>query len=567
MNKPQKRVAIYARVSTTEQAEEGYSIPAQLRILNEYCISTGKTVFKEYVDRGVSGKSINGRLELQQLLRDAQDNLFDEVIVWKINRLARKQLDLLKIVDTLNRYNISFRSYSENFETETPMGKFALQMMGAVGELERNTIVDNVKMGMKQRAREGKWNGGQVLGYKVVELPSNNRRNKESMLEIVPEEATLVKYIFNLYSSGKGLKAITNQINHEGFKTKKGNPFNVVGIKEILNNPIYIGKIRYNLRENWSEKRRKGINPEPIIVDGKHDAIIDEELWNKVRDLYSLKSGRPTRVFDGSYPLTGLLRCPECGQGMVAGRVKDTLKDGTVKYRRYYHCGAWKNKGTAVCLANGINADYADKYIFERLSSVLCNDSVLNDIVSRLNQDRLKIVKPSEEELGIIEKNIADIVGKREKYFRLYEEDIIDKDILSSRLEEIANEVNSLEQRKQKLIDIINNNDSRPVPFEDIKRILQKFNEILLSTNKEKQKTLLQLIIQEITVTNRKSIDGIKLRFNDKITKFLINKGDSPDDEGESPSSLPKNKNLPLLMVRFTVFYSKPYKVAKNISK
>jgi site-specific DNA recombinase len=139
------RVAIYARVSTAEQAEEGFSIDAQLRTLTEYCKATGKILYKEYVDRGVSGKSMKGRLALQQLLKDAEEGQFDEVIVWKINRMARKQLDLLKIVEALTKLNISFRSYSENFETETPIGKFALQMMGAVGELERNTIVDNVK--------------------------------------------------------------------------------------------------------------------------------------------------------------------------------------------------------------------------------------------------------------------------------------------------------------------------------------------------------------------------------------------------------------------------------------
>lgn len=150
------RVAIYARVSTEEQAEQGYSIDAQLEALNAYCRASRKIVYKEYVDRGISGKSIKGRLALQELLADAEKGLFDEVLVWKINRLARNQIDLLRIVDALNRQNVSFRSFTENFETETPMGKFALQMMGAVGELERNTIVDNVKLGMKQRARTGK---------------------------------------------------------------------------------------------------------------------------------------------------------------------------------------------------------------------------------------------------------------------------------------------------------------------------------------------------------------------------------------------------------------------------
>ena len=142
-----QRVAIYVRVSTEEQAEHGYSIDAQLETLRNYCNMQGKVIVKEYADRGVSGKSIKGRYE-QQLL-DAKEKMFDEVLVWKISRMARNVLDLLQMTKELERYQVSFRSFSENLETQTPTGRFSLQMMGAVGELERNTIVDNVKMGMK----------------------------------------------------------------------------------------------------------------------------------------------------------------------------------------------------------------------------------------------------------------------------------------------------------------------------------------------------------------------------------------------------------------------------------
>lgn len=130
-----KTVAIYARVSTEEQAEEGYSIQAQLDTLRQYAKQNRYIVSKEYKDEGISGKSIQKRPQLQQLLRDAKQGLFQEVIVWKINRISRNQLDLLTIVDELQKHGVSFRSYTENFETETPMGRFALQMMGSVAEL------------------------------------------------------------------------------------------------------------------------------------------------------------------------------------------------------------------------------------------------------------------------------------------------------------------------------------------------------------------------------------------------------------------------------------------------
>jgi site-specific DNA recombinase len=203
-------------------------------------------IHKEYADRGVSGKSIEKRFELQQLIRDAKAGLFNLVLVWKINRLARSTIDLLQIVKDLRAHNVDFRSFSEHFDTSTPMGNFALSMMGSVGELERNTIVENVKMGLKHRAKSGKHNGKVPLGYSVVDLCSRGAHKRNTKIEIVAEEASIVKRIFELFSSGHGFRSIANKLNHDGYKTKMGNPFPICSVKDILDNPFYVGKIRYN---------------------------------------------------------------------------------------------------------------------------------------------------------------------------------------------------------------------------------------------------------------------------------------------------------------------------------
>lgn len=524
------RVAIYARVSTEEQAEQGYSIDAQLEALNAYCRASRKIVYKEYVDRGISGKSIKGRLALQQLLADGEKSLFDEVLVWKINRLARNQIDLLRIVDALNRQNVSFRSFTENFETETPMGKFALQMMGAVGELERNTIVDNVKLGMKQRARTGKWNGGIVLGYRSAEVPSSGKK-RETRLEVVPEEAALVRRIFDLFVSGKGYRPIANQLNREGYRTKKGNPFSVCTVKEIVNNPLYVGKIRYNVRQDWSVKRRKGTNPDPILVDGEHEPIIPPEVWEKARELVAKKAGRPPRSFDGTYPLTGLLRCPVCGQGMVAARTRNRLKGGGFWTARYYVCGDFKNKGPAVCRSNGVRADKAEEYVFGRLREVILNKRLLKDIVARVNETRTGRVRPLREELDRVSKAVEEAVRKREKYFRLYEEDAIDKEMLASRLDGLGEEIASLEDRREKILRQLDDRNSQPVPYEVVAGVLRRFRELLDSSPPNQRKTLLQLIIREITVTDNRDIGTIRLQFDDRVVKHFL----GPAPSGDKP--------------------------------
>lgn len=233
-------------------------------------------------------------------------------------------------------------------------------MMALIGEFERGTIPQNIKMGMLARARDGRWCGNKVLGYDIVEIPTLQKKRKE---------------------------------------TKQGNNFLVESIKDILMNPVYIGKIRYNVRQDWAEKRRKNINPNPILVEGIHDAIIAESMWDRVQKILESKSGKPSRIYDGEYPLTGILKCPVCGARMVIARTTNTLKDGTKKRIAYYVCGNWKNKGTAVCHSNSIRVDSANDYVFKRIEELLTNDKMVKDIIKNVNTVRRNGVEPKQKKL------------------------------------------------------------------------------------------------------------------------------------------------------------------------
>ncbi len=135
--------------------------------------------------------------------------------------------------------------------------------------------------------------------------------------------------IFERFAMGRGFKSIANELNHEGYVTKSGGAFSISGVKETLDNPFYAGRIRYGKFENWSEKRRKGRNDEPINEEGQHSAIVSDELWNKVQYLRKKKSVVPLKRFDGEFLLTWLIRCPKCGAKMVANRVQNRKKDGS----------------------------------------------------------------------------------------------------------------------------------------------------------------------------------------------------------------------------------------------
>ncbi len=548
IEKKRKIIAIYCRVSTDEQAEFGYSIDEQKRLLEEWCKANDYIIYKCYSDRGISGKNIKDRPALKELLSDAKEGKFDMVISWKINRVSRKLEDVLKIVNLLEKNNITFKSYSEPFETDTPAGRMQFQMMALIGEFERGTIAQNVKMGMIAKAKSGNWCGGRVLGYDLVPNNSPEEEKKgKNKLEINEKEAEIVRFIFNEYSKGKGYKAITNQINKLGYKTKKGNNFSVGSIRDILTNPVYIGEIRYNVRQNWSEKRRRNINPNPIRVKGKHEAIIDRELWDKVQLILESKKGKPSRIYDGEYPLTGILRCPKCGAGMVISRTTNTLADGTKKRIAYYCCGNWKNKGTSVCNSNTIRVDKANEYVFKKIEELVSNEAMIKAVVKNINKERKDKVKPAKRLLGDIDKELEKLDKRKRKIFEAYEDDILTKEEFQTRKDELNEKIRILEEEKKPLLNTISEDVSEEIPYEFIKDILKNFSKVLNSSvSREQQKKLLHMIISEITMNESREIDSIKLNINDKLVEYLVKEGGVPI-KGIPSSFMLRNVGLKVL--------------------
>lgn len=518
-----KRVAIYCRVSTVEQAEEGYSIDEQNLKIREYCEREGHEIYNLYEDRGISGKNITNRPGIKQLLHDATENKFDLVIVWKLNRISRKLLDILNIVELLNKHNIAFRSLTENFETETPSGKLQLNIMGAIGEFERETIAENVKMGLLARAREGRWNGGVVLGYDLVELPNDGKKRKNTRLEINEKEANTVRRIFELYSQGYGYKAVVNRVNKEGYKTKRNRQFAVSTVKEILKNPVYIGKIRYNVRQDWGKKRRNNINANPILSDGQHEPIIDMQTWNKVQVILKERSKKHNKVYDSEFPLTGILKCPVCGAGMTISRSTIRRKDGTKKVLEYYSCGNWKNKGTAVCNSNSIRVEVADEYVLNKIMNLINDKVILRKVVDNINRNKSTKIKPILEELNSLTKEIDKLNIKKNKNIELFEDGILDKTELSTRVKSINDDIEKLKYREQELRQEVQLAEGEPVPFELINDVMKKFKEVFLNMSTSQQrKQLIHLLVSQITMNEKREIDSIEIQINDDVITYLM---------------------------------------------
>lgn len=162
---------------------------------------------------------------------------------------------------------------------------------------------------MKSLVRDQKrFAGGRMLGY----VSSKDEQGKK-ILVVEKSEAEIVKYIFQEYSKGKGYRAIANDLNKRGLLTVKSNTFSTVAVKDILKNKTYGGYLEYAKYVNWEEKRRKGKNPQPIVVEGEHEPIIEKELFDKVQTRLKVAKKQPQWNERGENLLTGLLRCPECG--------------------------------------------------------------------------------------------------------------------------------------------------------------------------------------------------------------------------------------------------------------
>ena len=517
MDKMKKKlVGGYIRVSTERQVE-GYSIEGQITQIEQHCQFNGYELVDIYADRGISGKSMN-RPELQRMLNDAKNGKLDCVMVYKTNRLARNTSDLLTIVEELHRQNVEFFSLSERMEVKNSTGKLMLQILASFSEFERNTILENIYTGQRQRALEGYYQGNLPLGY-------NNIPDNKKELMINQHEANIVKYIFESYAKGHGYRKIANALNHKGYVTKKGNPFSISAVTYILSNPFYIGKIQFAKYKDWNDKRRKGLNDKPVIAEGKHSPIIGKNLWDKVQARKKQVSKKPQVHGKGTNLLTGIVHCPQCGAPMAASNTTNTLKDGTKKRIRYYSCSNFRNKGSKVCSANSVRADVIEKYVMDQLIEIVKSDKVINQVVERVNKDNQVDIAALNHDIAYKQQQFDEISTKLKNLIQTIEDN---PDLTSAlkptihqyetQLNDITNQINQLKHQQ-----------NQEKPFYDTKQIaalLQRIFQNIESMDKSQLKALYLTVIDRIDIRkdeNHKKQFFVTLKLNNEIIKQLFN--------------------------------------------
>ena len=276
-----KKAALYIRVSTDAQREEGYSIEAQKEMLSAFCVTKNIKNYEFFIDGGFTGSNLE-RPEMQRLIKEVSEDKINAVIVYKLDRLSRSQKDTLYLIEeVLNPKGVDFISMNESMDTSTPLGRLMLGILSAFAQLERENIKERTRMGMKERIKAGYWPGG-------GRVPFGYDYDSEKGILVPNKDADTVRLIYSLYLDG-----------HPMYKVAK-----MAGLKyerlavQILKRKSNAGYITYNGEE----------------YKGRHEAIISEETYNAAMKL--MEERKSKNFTDSDYLLSGMVYCGVCGAKM-----------------------------------------------------------------------------------------------------------------------------------------------------------------------------------------------------------------------------------------------------------
>lgn len=325
-----KTAAAYIRVSTDDQLE--LSPDSQLDEIKKFARQKGYLLLSDYIfieKEGISGRKADKRPEFQRMISTAKlkDRPFDVIIVWKFSRFARNQDESTYYKSVLRKKcNVDIVSVSEPV-LDGMYGRLIEMIIEWQDEFYSYNLATEVKRSMKRKAELGLYNSPPPFGYKRV--------GKESV--IIPEEAAVIRTMYEDYASGSDINIITRKLNDMGLKTRRGNMYTSDTVKYILSNPFYIGKIRWNMRDSSATNKKKP-REEWIITQSSHESIVDEDLYNKVQNRLEIRSLEHKKyqrgICHGTHWLSGLIKCSICGKGFYTKHERTTIS---------FQCQGYKN--------------------------------------------------------------------------------------------------------------------------------------------------------------------------------------------------------------------------------
>ncbi|QAY65035.1 recombinase family protein [Paenibacillus protaetiae] len=472
-------VALYCRVSTDEQAREGVSLDEQVERLKAYCRAMGwSDQVQIFIDDGYSAKNLD-RPELKRLLHAVKSGAVSRIMVTKLDRMSRRLLDLLNIIDLFQDHEVSFVSISESFDTNTPSGRLTLQVLGAVAEFERERIRERVFENMLHAATTGKWLTQSPYGYDLVD--------KSLVVNVV--ESQIVKRVYDLYlNEGLGFYSIAKRLNEEGVPSRHRKEWSIRAIKLMLTNPAYKGTLVWNRKDSSKTQRKDKDEAEWVSVEECLPVIIEQPIWDKVQLRINQPSNIAPRAKTSPHLLGGMLRCGKCGSGMSIG-----FSGSLNKRYRVYRCSANKNKGT--CTSKQYRADEVEAWFKEGLQQLVENKTGALTIMAKE-----AMVRSEREQL---EQKVSTARARYKRKVEAYTSGLIE-------LEDLNEEKARLDQFVQEL-DKMSGEEIEPVNMEQLQLELNsKVNNIISAMDLlpvEQAKGIIQTLVQYVVVHGEEDIE------------------------------------------------------------
>ncbi|MEE4561613.1 recombinase family protein [Paenibacillus polymyxa] len=456
--------AIYIRVSTDEQAEQGYSIDAQKEKLIAYCISQGLNDFKLYIDDGYTGTNME-RPAFKRMIRHVQEGKISTVIVRKLDRLSRKQKDVMTIIeDIFEKNNVTFTSTTELFDTSTPFGKAMIGVLAVFAQLDRDMIIERTTMGRRQRVSNGKWYGGRI--------PFGYNWNKElQQLEVNREEARIVKRIFEMYSQGESRLSIAEWASSR----TNARAIDHSVIRDMLKRTIYTGKLK-----NAGE-----------LVDGIHEPIIDHQLWERVQiETQKRKDGSSPK---GEYLLTGLLKCGVCDGNIVHVKRVTNVKNKTYSYELYackkQHVRVKERNGT--CNLGYFRREKIEQFVIDQIKQLSTSPSKMKAVI-----DKGKEPSNDEQDLIHLEAELKKVSKSLENLYDAIESGDLKASSVSDRIRNLEEKRDNIENDIDEYID----GNQKETDEKTIKKMFTDIGQAWDYFDEDEQKIALRKLIKYIVL-------------------------------------------------------------------
>lgn len=449
-----KNVGIYVRVSTEEQAKEGYSIAAQKEKLKAYCISQGWANYKFYIDEGKSAKDIH-RPSLELMLRHIEQGIINTVLVYRLDRLTRSVRDLYSLLDYFDKYNAVFRSATEVYDTGSATGRLFITLVAAMAQWERENLGERVKMGQVEKARQGQYSAPAPFGFtKEGEYLVKNPKEGEILLDMIDK-----------IKKGYSLRKLADYLDESDAVPKRGYKWHITSILTMLKNPVLYGAFR------WGDE----------IIEGAFDGYISREEFEQLQKILHDRQNFKKRETYSIFIFQTKIICPNCGNRLTCERSKYFRKrDNKHVESNHYRCQA--------CLLNKHPTIGGSEKKFERALI-----EYMQNVKPRLEP---KIPEEKQQDYDKIHQKILNIEKQRKKYQKAWSMDLITdqefEQLMTETKEALQKAQTALEQEKTF------HKPKNPMDMERAKEIVTMFNKSWSVLTSEEKRQIVQELIKQI---------------------------------------------------------------------